>query len=356
MFNTKQIIITVSVVAIVTSLFGCSVLNPIVGKWENTGSLGNYCFPSLEFFINGTVKAGEATGTYKKIGDDKIKIDMEIGAAGGFIPGREYEYKIEDNTLSFSGAQFYCEYVSTDKPAKPPQRSKEQTELLESVAGDGKIIFSSMRQPEGLYIMNPDGTDLQALNFHGLSIDCSPDGKKVVASNVNFEKIFIINIDGTNKVDLLDVGSNGDVAGPSWSPDGKQIAYSQGTTEGVNTYFEIYVMNVDGSDQTQLTNTTKKNQVTNTGPVWTPDGRIAFEESNFEGQRKYYIMNSDGKNVSEISEDTYDSYVIEWSPDKMAYVREVDGPFDIALFNADATVSVRLLDDKISDFTPTWCP
>ena len=352
MYNTRQIRkigLFCFIVSIVGSLVGCSAFNPIVGKWENSGSGGNYCFPVLEFFGNGTVKAGQATGTYQRTGNDKIKIDMEFGAVGGFIPGREYKYRIEDNTLRISDSQMSCEYISPDKPTKVPQRSNEQTDLLKSVSGKGKIIFRSMRQPEGLYIMNPDGTDLQALNYYGLGIDCSPDGKTIVGSDVNFEKIFVVDVDGTNRVDLLVVG--GDVAAPSWSPDGKQIAYAQGNID----YLDIYVMNADGSNQTQLTTTTK-NQVRNTGPVWTSDGQIAFIKGSAGGQREYYIMNSDGTNISEISKDTYDSYDREWSPDKTAYVREVDGPFDIALFNVDGTVSVRLLDDKISDFDPTWCP
>ena len=52
---------------------------------------------------------------------------------------------------------------------------------------------------------------------------------------------------------------------PSWSPDGRQIAFS--------TFSQIYVMDADGSNQQPLTSSS----VSKFGPSWSPDGRqIAF--------------------------------------------------------------------------------
>ncbi len=55
---------------------------------------------------------------------------------------------------------------------------------------------------------------------------------------------------------------------------------------------EIYVMNADGSEQKRLTN----NPATDCRPSWSPDGkRIAFE-SYRDGKRnpEIYVMNADG--------------------------------------------------------------
>jgi TolB protein len=191
------------------------------------------------------------------------------------------------------------------------------------------------------------------LNFPGVSPDCSPDGKQIVDLTMGLSQIFIMNIDGSNPVELLKADN---ISSPRWSPDGKQIAYVKGYPDsGITDYSNILVINIDGSNQTQLTTATEKN-IYNVNPIWTSDGKIAFIQSSVGSQDKHFIMNSDGTKVSEISKDVYDNYSKEWSPDKTAYVREVDGPFDIAIFNADGTVSVRLFDDKISDFSPTWCP
>ena len=54
--------------------------------------------------------------------------------------------------------------------------------------------------------------------------------------------------------------------------------------------FEIYVMNSDGTAQTQVTN----NAAGNHDPAFSPDGsKIAFA-SERDGNEEIYIMNSDG--------------------------------------------------------------
>ena len=60
--------------------------------------------------------------------------------------------------------------------------------------------------------------------------------------------------------------------------------------------YDIYVMNSDGSDVRQLTN----NDAYDGYPVWSPDGsKIAFLSSrdNRDNQWSLYVMDADGSNV-----------------------------------------------------------
>ena len=66
--------------------------------------------------------------------------------------------------------------------------------------------------------------------------------------------------DGSGQTRLT--SNTADDYGPSWSPDGKRIAFYS-TRDG---NYEIYVMQADGSGQTRLTSNTADDN----GPSWSP--------------------------------------------------------------------------------------
>jgi len=81
--------------------------------------------------------------------------------------------------------------------------------------------------------------------------------------------------DGTGKVLLDSIG-----ASPTWSPNGKRIAYVRGQ--------DIWTMNADGSNKVRVTTASSNER----GPTWSPDGkRIAFW-SDRNGHTGIYILNS----------------------------------------------------------------
>jgi Tol biopolymer transport system component len=79
---------------------------------------------------------------------------------------------------------------------------------------------------------------------------------------------------------------------PAWSPDGRRIAFTRSTENG----FNVFVMNADGSGQTQLTS--GPGRVLDRFPTWAPDGtKIAFYRlltSRTPSDAAIFIMNADG--------------------------------------------------------------
>ena len=63
---------------------------------------------------------------------------------------------------------------------------------------------------------------------------------------------YIMNIDGSEQVNLTN--NPADDAGTSFSPDGSKIAF----TSDRNENYEVYIMNVDGSEQVRLTDNPAK--------------------------------------------------------------------------------------------------
>ena len=87
--------------------------------------------------------------------------------------------------------------------------------------------------------------------------------------------------------------------------------------------YEIYTMDVDGSNQTRLTFSSDAYE--NTRPEWSPDGtQIAFTSSRFFGARNIFVMDADGSNQTNISNVYYDEYNPAWSPDgsKIAFTSD----------------------------------
>ena len=92
--------------------------------------------------------------------------------------------------------------------------------------------------------------------------------------------------DGQNPQNLT--GSIRDNWAPSWSPDGKRIAFTAAPKDGD---IDIYVMDADGQNRQNLTN----NPTVDKFPSWSPDGkRIAFV-SDRDGNLDIYVMDTNGE-------------------------------------------------------------
>jgi len=127
----------------------------------------------------------------------------------------------------------------------------------------------------------------------------SPDGRKIAfTSNQagNFE-VHSMNADGTGVTNLTNhPADDGDgdrgSGGPSWSPDGRSIAFDSRRTGA----YEVFSMTAGGADVSQLTD-----GGTNLEPAWSPDGRLIAFASDRTGNRDLFLMASDGKNESQLT-------------------------------------------------------
>jgi hypothetical protein len=183
----------------------------------------------------------------------------------------------------------------------------------------GKILFLSNRLGGAqTWVMHPDTGEVLALvtdpRIHTLARDYylanSPDGKeRAIVVLVGLEdqpdnfQIQIENLEfGTKRhLTYFPRAANYD---PAWSPKGDRIAF----VSTLNGGDDIYTLQPDGEGLMRLTENTWE---WDKHPTWSPDGsRIAFFSNRDTGRRQIWVMNADGSDQRNLSQNEFE----DWDP------------------------------------------
>lgn len=177
---------------------------------------------------------------------------------------------------------------------------------------------------------------------------------RVVNTN-NGKDIYTIKSDGTDMKKLTHTDDRGE-EGAVISKDGKRIAFKSNRDDptGKGNY-EIYVMNVNGTNVQRLTNNPAHDQ----GPSWSPTGdRIAFGTDR-TGNEDIHIMNSDGSNVRQITKNSTYERVPNWHPsqEKIAYSCVRGSDKDVCVIDLITNIETNLTHDNSGDDAiASWSP
>lgn len=142
-----------------------------------------------------------------------------------------------------------------------------------SATGDKLFLTVSIEAEEqGIpsdetFTMDVESGEFGRLTFAGVPYrfgDWSSNGQQIAYIRDN--ELWIADTNGDNEKKLIDLVSGNFV----WSPDGTKIAFERGTVDGQ----DIWVIEADGSDPQNLTNTANIGEY---GPTWSPSGKkIAY--------------------------------------------------------------------------------
>jgi Tol biopolymer transport system component len=154
--------------------------------------------------------------------------------------------------------------------------------------------------PSGLYVMKPDGTGLRKLSKempYAQSPLWSPEGKKIAFSGAG-QKKYVVNVGDTEPRELVP-NVRDHISSYSWSPNAKKIAFAAVHYRGE---LDIYVIDADGTGQTNITST---KTIIEDEPSWSPDGKqIAFtraDAGDVYADQDVYVMNANGTGRSRLA-------------------------------------------------------
>jgi TolB protein len=299
------------------------------------------------------LRGPDAVAVERRVREDGVSV--ELAPLALLEPNTEYTILATTGVADASGSPLETEVSST----------------FTTGLSTSTIVFArSVRGPQGVWAVNPDGSDLRPIVLNGAvfldGLAVSPDLQKIAAeSGPMFEvpgppitniDIVVMDADGRNWVNLTDHPAAD--ARPRWSPDGTRIAFSSDRTGD----WEMFVMDADGSG------------IINLGPGlvedWSPDGsRILYSDAN---RGDLWIMNADGSGRLKIVEDAALGRGASWSPDgsRIAFTRTVGpvycvanptwgtGPreMDIFVIDVDGSGERNVTDKPGQEWWPSWSP
>ncbi|MGW1121811.1 hypothetical protein ACWD5B_32655 [Streptomyces tanashiensis] len=236
-------------------------------------------------------------------------------------------------------------------------------------AGPARAVWAAPARPivfarydathpvEDLYAISPGGGTPLALTHTPAVSDVmpswSPDGKRVAflryGSGGAIDGIWTMKSTGG---DLKSVPGTQGASEPAWSPDGKRIAYSR----PVGTQREIYVADVDGTPATRLTHTPQDEF----HPTWSPDGKnLAYSRADTtSGNSRLMRIQVSTLTQTPVTLAGSHDWTPDWSRgDRIAFSRvDSTGFAHLYVVRPDGSGTYRVTSARANDKSPSWSP
>ena len=199
-------------------------------------------------------------------------------------------------------------------------------------------------------------TNITQTAGHDWTPKFSPTNEKIVFTTYfpatdNYD-VFIMNADGSDKQNLTN--SPYYEKHPQFSPDGSFIIF-QAWQKGK---MEIFFSNLLDGNIINLTKNTASHDIIPQGNAFSPDEQEIVFTSERDGNRNIYIMNTDGTNQIQLTDHSAADYEPVYSPDGLSiiFTSERDGNKEIYIMNNNGLNLKNLSNNPADDWNPRYYP
>ena len=204
------------------------------------------------------------------------------------------------------GGDFEIYVMDSDGGNVTQLTDNDVADLYPSWSRDGtKIAFTEEVDGDAeVFAMNADGSEQTQLTENDVEDrypTWSPDGTEIAFSTAatGGYEIALMNADGSDVRSLTDNEADDDA--PDWSPDRSLLVFSSNRNGG---NFDIWTMTPEGDDPSRLATASREDAI----PRWVGDGsRIVFD-SNRDGDFEIFLMNADGSGQTQLTDDLTPDY------------------------------------------------
>ncbi len=292
--------------------------------------------------------------------------------------GRGDDSIAEIYTMRIDGTELtrltYNQYHENHVHVSPDGKKFVFTAFTKDLNRDGEVGEADMDSSE-VGIMDIDGNNYKLLtnnDFADFGAVWSPDGQRVLFTTNRFGGQFdlaTIKIDGSDFQRLTSTPDAWEMD-PHW---GKAVIVFNRWTPGKKHFPGIWKMDPDGSHEVQLTDpsfssVSKGAPFGDMDPKISPDGKkIVFErhqnnKGNFGlGDYDLYVMDIDGRNIKDISQNSIAEAVPVWSPDSKKLVfwvvsENLEDALEIFIINSDGSDRRKITQktDNMQKEMPSW--
>ncbi|MGB8213328.1 MAG: hypothetical protein WCE68_07190 [Anaerolineales bacterium] len=316
------------------------------------GWLGN---DAVLYYETETVASSDNVTIWHKTDDGKA-LHWDVLAICGISPNTSTgSYPVENEAASHGGSQsilalqcsnknsgLYFLDIKTGAINEIAQIQSNWSDCIVSWSADDQLILIQGKDQSGkaeFYILNAG--DLQTKTTVTPRLIWSGESSQAILQPVPFN-----NAAAENRLPVVPTLPPITTKAALWTDTSRRnlIAFTSDLTGGD----DIYVARSDGSGATDLTNSPESSGA----PAWSPDGKtIAFTRYKNGSVPAIYVMNPDGTNLRQVSEDGIsvntwppNGQELAWSPDSQKIAYLVSQPQDLSNPNGPAKMSLKVVD------------